>query len=80
MSDTSATAPAVTTKSSAPAAVSTSAFATALAVVVCWYIHVNQKIEVPPEIAIAVAGVFTGVVNFIAVLISHFLNHRNDLT
>lgn len=77
MTDTSnLTTPA---KSSAPAAVSTSVLGTSLAVIVCWYIDVMQKIPVPPEVAIAVAGVFTGLLNFAAVLTSHFLNHRNDI-
>lgn len=77
MTDTSVSP--IPTKSSAPAAVSTSVVGTGLAVIVCWYIDVAQKITVPPEVAIAVAGVFTGALNFAAVLISHFMNHQNDI-
>lgn len=77
MTDTSvASSP---TKSSAPAAVSTSATGTAIAVIVCWWVHVHNGVDVPPEVAIAAAGVFTGALNVVAVLWSHWLNHRGDV-
>lgn len=79
MTDVTVT-PQVPVKSSAPAAVSTSAFATSLAVGACWYIHTIRGLEVSPELAVALGGIFTGVLNFAAVIVSHFWNHRNDLT